>query len=292
MKALKFLAKTLIAALGVCVIVGALNYSGFSFHYIKWLDKDELLDNFIQDQFNDYIYDWYLSKFSRIDDCKKDIFYELDSNLTEIDILNKIKKILQNDNNQTKINIKERIRKNFTLNDISKNIISNKKIAWTLKDDNERYKRDNEWNRYYFWNTYFKINFPKDKNILIHYGWYNIFYIKNSYKISEYKNKPKLYDRLNGISKYCTYTKIIQFPIYEYKIQSDDFINTKCKIEAYLQNRHSPNFNSCGNEFYGVEILISENNIDNNGQVDEGGYIEILKDAIDKRREQSENWEK
>ena len=163
MKALKFIVKALIAVLGVCVIVGTLNYSGFSFHYIKWLDKDELLDNFIQDQFNDYIYDWYLSKFSRIDDCKKDIFYELDSNLTEIDILNKIEKILQNDNNQTKINIEEEIRKNFTLNDISKNIISNKKIAWTLTDDNERYKRDNEWNRYYFWNTYLKSIFLKTK---------------------------------------------------------------------------------------------------------------------------------
>ncbi|MBS6152524.1 MAG: hypothetical protein KH703_03780 [Campylobacter gracilis] len=104
MKALKFLAKALIAVLGICVIVGALNYSGFSFGDLKWLSKDELLDNFIQDQFNDYIYDCYLSKFSRIDDCKKDIFYELDSNLTEIDILNKIEKIVQNDNNQTKIN--------------------------------------------------------------------------------------------------------------------------------------------------------------------------------------------
>lgn len=36
MKALKFLAKALIAALGVCVIVGALNYSGFSFSDLKW----------------------------------------------------------------------------------------------------------------------------------------------------------------------------------------------------------------------------------------------------------------
>ena len=56
MKALKFLAKALIAALGVCVIVGALNYSGFSFGDLKWLSKDEMVQNFVQEEFEHKVY--------------------------------------------------------------------------------------------------------------------------------------------------------------------------------------------------------------------------------------------
>jgi len=56
LKALKFLSKALIAALGVCVIVGALNYSGFSFSDLKWLSKDEMVQNFVQEEFNDCVY--------------------------------------------------------------------------------------------------------------------------------------------------------------------------------------------------------------------------------------------
>lgn len=56
MKALKFLAKALIAALGVCVIVGALNYSGFSFDDLKWLSKDEMVQNFVQEEFEHKVY--------------------------------------------------------------------------------------------------------------------------------------------------------------------------------------------------------------------------------------------
>jgi len=56
LKALKFLAKALIAALGVCVIVGARNYSGGCVRDLKWLSKDEMVQNFVQDEFEHKVY--------------------------------------------------------------------------------------------------------------------------------------------------------------------------------------------------------------------------------------------
>lgn len=87
MKALKFIAKALIAAFGICVIVSALNYSGFSFSDLKWLSKDEMVQNFVQEELENYYYEGK-SKYNKL--------YTIDTNLTFHEAISKINEIFEN----------------------------------------------------------------------------------------------------------------------------------------------------------------------------------------------------
>ena len=125
MKALKFLAKALIAALGVCVIVGALNYSGFSFSDLKWLSKDEMVQNFVQDELENYYYEGK-SKYNKL--------YTIDTNLTFHEAISKINEIFENHSNDKDFNLIHDLNSSLPFRDITDEMVSDEKIPWTFSD--------------------------------------------------------------------------------------------------------------------------------------------------------------
>ena len=243
MKALKFLAKALIAALGVCVIVGALNYSGFSFSDLKWLSKDEMVQNFVQDELENYYYEGK-SKYNKL--------YTIDTNLTFHEAISKINEIFENHSNDKDFNLIHDLNSSLPFRDITDEMVSDEKIPWTFSDfiyhhtvnnvdagDNYTY-RPFEGNR--------KIDYEKEKSKVIildqHYS--SNIYLSDTFTIKECRKETSFIDRILGESQFCMKFIAIKRIPNEYepsKRYRDDpnfiFNSTKRNFDIFLKNINS-----------------------------------------------------
>lgn len=243
MKALKFLAKALIAALGICVIVGALNYSGFSFGDLKWLSKDEMVQNFVQDELENYYYEGK-SKYNKL--------YTIDTNLTFHEAISKINEIFENHSNDKDFNLIHDLNSSLLFRDITNEMVSDEKIPWTFSDfiyhhtvnnvdagDNYTY-RPFEGNR--------KIDYEKEKGKVIildqHYS--SNIYLSDTFTIKECRKETSFIDRILGESQFCMKFIAIKRIPNEYepsKRYRDDpnfiFNSTKRNFDIFLKNINS-----------------------------------------------------
>ncbi|WP_297960298.1 hypothetical protein [uncultured Campylobacter sp.] len=240
MKALKFLTKAIIAALGVCVIVGALNYSGFSFSDLKWLSKDEMVQNFVQDELENYYYEGK-SKYNKL--------YTIDTNLTFHEAISKINEIFENHSNDKDFNLIHDLNSSLPFRDITDEMVSDEKIPWTFSDfiyhhtvnnvdagDNYTY-RPFEGNR--------KIDYEKEKGKVIildqHYS--SNIYLSDTFTIKECRKETSFIDRILGESQFCMKFIAIKRIPNEYepsKRYRDDpnfiFNSTKRDFDVFLKN--------------------------------------------------------
>ena len=243
MKALKFLTKAIIAALGVCVIVGALNYSGFSFSDLKWLSKDEMVQNFVQDELENYYYEGK-SKYNKL--------YTIDTNLTFHEAISKINEIFENHSNDKDFNLIHDLNSSLPFRDITDEMVSDEKIPWTFSDfiyhltvnnvdagDNYTY-RPFEGNR--------KIDYEKEKGKVIildqHYS--SNIYLSDTFTIKECRKETSFIDRILGESQFCMKFIAIKRIPNEYepsKRYRDDpnfiFNSTKRNFDIFLKNINS-----------------------------------------------------
>ena len=243
MKALKFLAKALIAALGICVIVGVLNYSGFSFGDLKWLSKDEMVQNFVQDELENYYYEGK-SKYNKL--------YTIDTNLTFHEAISKINEIFENHSNDKDFNLIHDLNSSLLFRDITNEMVSDEKIPWTFSDfiyhhtvnnvdagDNYTY-RPFEGNR--------KIDYEKEKGKVIildqHYS--SNIYLSDTFTIKECRKETSFIDRILGESQFCMKFIAIKRIPNEYepsKRYRDDpnfiFNSTKRNFDIFLKNINS-----------------------------------------------------
>lgn len=243
MKALKFLTKAIIAALGVCVIVGALNYSGFSFSDLKWLSKDEMVQNFVQDELENYYYEGK-SKYNKL--------YTIDTNLTFHEAISKINEIFENHSNDKDFNLIHDLNSSLPFRDITDEMVSDEKIPWTFSDfiyhhtvnnvdagDNYTY-RPFEGNR--------KIDYEKEKGKVIildqHYS--SNIYLSDTFTIKECRKETSFIDRILGESQFCMKFIAIKRIPNEYepsKRYRDDpnfiFNSTKRNFDVFLKNINS-----------------------------------------------------
>ena len=243
MKALKFLAKALIAALGICVIVGALNYSGFSFGDLKWLSKDEMVQNFVQDELENYYYEGK-SKYNKL--------YTIDTNLTFHEAISKINEIFENHSNDKDFNLIHDLNSSLLFRDITNEMVSDEKIPWTFSDfiyhhtvnhvdagDNYTY-RPFEGNR--------KIDYEKEKGKVIildqHYS--SNIYLSDTFTIKECRKETSFIDRILGESQFCMKFIAMKRIPNEYepsKRYRDDpnfiFNSTKRNFDIFLKNINS-----------------------------------------------------
>lgn len=243
MKALKFLSKALIAALGICVIVGTLNYSGFSFSDLKWLSKDEMVQNFVQDELENYYYEGK-SKYNKL--------YTIDTNLTFHEAISKINEIFENHSNDKDFNLIHDLNSSLPFRDITDEMVSDEKIPWTFSDfiyhhtvnnvdtgDNYTY-RPFEGNR--------KIDYEKEKGKVIildqHYS--SNIYLSDTFTIKECRKETSFIDRILGESQFCMKFIAIKRIPNEYepsKRYRDDpnfiFNSTKRNFDIFLKNINS-----------------------------------------------------
>lgn len=243
MKALKFIAKALIAALGVCMIVDALNYSGFSFSDLKWLSKDEMVQNFVQDELENYYYEGK-SKYNKL--------YTIDTNLTFHEAISKINEIFENHSNDKDFNLIHDLNSSLPFRDITDEMVSDEKIPWTFSDfiyhhtvnnvdagDNYTY-RPFEGNR--------KIDYKKEKSKVIildqHYS--SNIYLSDTFTIKECRKETSFIDRILGESQFCMKFIAIKRIPNEYepsKRYRDDpnfiFNSTKRNFDIFLKNINS-----------------------------------------------------
>ena len=243
MKALKFLSKALIAALGICVIVGTLNYSGFSFSDLKWLSKDEMVQNFVQEELENYYYEGK-SKYNKL--------YTIDTNLTFHEAISKINEIFENHSNDKDFNLIHDLNSSLPFRDITDEMVSDEKIPWTFSDfiyhhtvnnvdtgDNYTY-RPFEGNR--------KIDYEKEKGkvIILNQHYSSNIYLSDTFTIKECRKEISFIDRILGESQFCMKFIAIKRIPNEYepsKRYRDDpnfiFNSTKRNFDIFLKNINS-----------------------------------------------------
>ncbi|WP_297949905.1 hypothetical protein [uncultured Campylobacter sp.] len=225
------------------MIVGALNYSGFSFGDLKWLSKDEIVQNFVQDELENYYYEGK-SKYNKL--------YTIDTNLTFHEAISKINEIFENHSNDKDFNLIHDLNSSLPFRDITDEMVSDEKIPWTFSDfiyhhtvnnvdagDNYTY-RPFEGNR--------KIDYEKEKGKVIildqHYS--SNIYLSDTFTIKECRKETSFIDRILGESQFCMKFIAIKRIPNEYepsKRYRDDpnfiFNSTKRNFDIFLKNINS-----------------------------------------------------
>jgi len=265
LKALKFLSKALIAALGICVIVGALNYSGFSFSDLKWLSKDEMVQNFVQEEFNDCVYYHY------------DTFYAPDKNLSFNELIYTLDKIFKKHMDTKTFSLFDDLNSTIGLNKITNKITSNKIVPWNFVDFVHHHTdRNVDINGNYSYTPFEgnkKINYDLNQTLI--FTCKGGMYGSDSFSIKECKNIT-FFERALGKNRYCIYYEGIKYMSYKFqpseKTKNPDyeFDMVHNRINQYLQGvkecvpYSNTNFiHSCefyidnhGNRYYGNFYLI------------------------------------